>query len=80
MTDSSTPDHKVASAPGAGNVANKDAGMRSEVSARWGKFTAAEISALKDKDDLIIQVQSKYNIDKAQAQKDVEAIAKGRSL
>lgn len=56
------------------------AGMRGEIAAKWGKFTAAEISALKDKDDLISQVQVKYNLDKVQAGKDVEAIAKGRQL
>ena len=39
-----------------------------------------EISDLKDKDDLVTQVQSKYGLDKAQAQRDVDAFAKGRAL
>jgi hypothetical protein len=56
------------------------AGMRSEIAHRWAKFTAAEVTALKDKDDLIAQVQSKYSIERAQALTEVDAFAKGRSL
>lgn len=53
---------------------------RSDIAKQWGKFTAAEIAGLKDRDDLIAQVQSKYGLDKAQAQKDVDAFANGRQL
>ena len=56
------------------------ASMRGEIQKQWSKFTYAEVSALKSKDDLVAQVQSKYALDKAQAQKDVEAFAKGRQL
>jgi hypothetical protein len=35
---------------------------------------------LKSKDDLVTGVQSKYQLDKTQAQKDVDAFAKGRQL
>jgi hypothetical protein len=55
-------------------------GMRGEIQQRWGKFSAQEISALKDKDDLVAQIQAKYAVDKAQAQRDVDAFAKGRQL
>ena len=55
-------------------------GMRSEIQKKWSKFTYAEVSALKSKDDLVAQVQSKYALDKVQAQKDVDAFAKGRQL
>ena len=55
-------------------------GMRGEIQQKWGKFNAQEISALKDKDDLVAQVQTKYALDKAQAQRDVDAFAKGRQL
>jgi uncharacterized protein YjbJ (UPF0337 family) len=54
--------------------------MRGEITQKWGKFSAAEIAALKDKDDLIAQVQSKYGFDKAKAQSEVDAFAKGRLL
>jgi hypothetical protein len=54
--------------------------MRGEIQQRWGKFSAQEISALKEKDDLVAQIQAKYAVDKAQAQRDVDAFAKGRQL
>jgi len=56
------------------------AGMRGEIQKQWSKFTYAEVSALKSKDDLVAQVQTKYALDKAQAEKDVNAFAKGRQL
>ena len=56
------------------------AGMRCEIEQKWGKFSAQEIKALKDKDDLVAQVQTKYSLDRAQAQRDVDAFAKGRQL
>jgi hypothetical protein len=56
------------------------AGMRGEIQQKWNKFTVDEVKALKNKDDLIAQVQSKYSLDRAQAQRDVDAFAKGRQL
>jgi len=55
-------------------------GMRSEIANKWSKISADEVKALKSKDDLVTQVQSKYQLDKAQAQRDVDAFAKGRQL
>lgn len=55
-------------------------GMRSEIVGKWSKFSDAEVAALKSKDELIAQVQSKYSLDKAVAQKDVDTFAKGRQL
>jgi hypothetical protein len=55
-------------------------GMRSEIAQKWPKFSAAEVIALKSKDDLVTGVQSKYSLDKTQAQRDVDAFAKGRQL
>lgn len=55
-------------------------GMRSEIAGKWSKFSPAEVAALKSKDELIAQVQSKYSLEKAVAQKDVEAFANGRQL
>lgn len=55
-------------------------GMRGEIQQRWGKFDAQEISDLKDSDDLVAKVQAKYSLDKFQAQRDVDAFAKGRQL
>ena len=55
-------------------------GMRGDIQQKWGKFDAQEIATLKDKDDLVAQLQVKYAIDKSQAQRDVDAFAKGRQL
>jgi hypothetical protein len=57
-----------------------ESGMRGEIQQKWGKLSAQEIAALKSKDDLVAQVQAKYLLDKAQAQRDVDAFAKGRQL
>jgi hypothetical protein len=63
----------------ADNAKNAD-GMRAEITDRWSKISAQEADALKTTDDLVSQVQSKYQLDKAQAQKDVDAFANGRQL
>ena len=54
------------------------AGMRGDMIQKWSKFTSTEVAALKSKDELISQVQSKYSLEKAIAQRDVDAFAKGR--
>ena len=54
--------------------------MRGEIGRQWPKFTPEEISALKSKDHLVTEVQSKYSLDKAQAQKEVDSFARDRQL
>jgi len=66
--------------PAATPTATPAKGMRPEIATKWGKFTTQEIADLKDKDDLVAQVQSKYGLDKAQAQRDVDTFANGRPL
>jgi hypothetical protein len=51
-----------------------------DVGAKWGKFSEQDLSALKNKDDLVSQVVAKYSIEKAQAQRDVDAVLKGRAI
>ena len=51
-----------------------------EVGAKWSKFSEQDLSALKGKDDLLSQVVAKYSLDKAQAQRDVDAVLKGRQI
>ena len=51
-----------------------------KIAQKWGKFSTAEIAGLKDKADLVAQVQTKHGIERAQAQRDVDAFAKGRQL
>ena len=51
-----------------------------DISSKWGKFSEQELGALKNKDDLITQVVAKYSIDKAQAQREVDTVMKGRQI
>ena len=51
-----------------------------DIGAKWGKFSEQELGALENKDDLVTQVVAKYSIDKAQAQRDVDAVMKGRPI
>lgn len=55
-------------------------GMRGEIGAKWSKLSAQEIADLKSTDDLVTQVESKYQLDRPKAQKEVELFTKGRSL
>jgi len=72
MTNNPQPENSSVQAPATG--------MRGEIRQKWGKLSAQEIAALKDKDDLVAQVQAKYSLDKTQAQRDVDAFARGRQL
>lgn len=51
-----------------------------EIGAKWSKFSEQDLSALKNKDDVVTQVVAKYSLDKAQAQRDVDALMKGRHI
>jgi hypothetical protein len=39
--------------------------MKGDIQQKWGKFDAQEITALKDKDDLVAQVKVKYGSTRA---------------
>jgi hypothetical protein len=58
---------------------NKDA-ISKEICAKWSKFSQTDVSALKNKADLVSQVVSKYGLSQVQAQTDVDALLKGRSF
>jgi hypothetical protein len=51
-----------------------------EIRVKWDRFSAQDLSALKSKDDLVIQVAAKYGLEKAQAQRDVDGLLKGRPI
>jgi division protein CdvB (Snf7/Vps24/ESCRT-III family) len=51
-----------------------------EIGAKWNKFLEQDLSALKNKDDVVTQVVAKYGLDKAQAQRDVDALMRGRHI
>ena len=51
-----------------------------DIRAKWSYFSEQEVSALKGKADLVTQVAAKYGLDQAQAQRDVDAVLKGRQI
>ena len=51
-----------------------------EIGAKWNKFSEQDLSSLKNTDDVVTQVVAKYGLDKAQAQRDVDALIKGRHI
>jgi division protein CdvB (Snf7/Vps24/ESCRT-III family) len=65
---------------GTGNTVESKQILLKDISAKWGKFSQQELGALKSKDDLINQVVTKYSLEKAQVQRDVDAVMKGRQI
>ena len=51
-----------------------------EIGVKWDKFSEHDLSVLKGNDDLVSQVVAKYGFEKAQAQRDVNALLKGRHI
>lgn len=51
-----------------------------ELRAKWGKFSEQDLAALKGKDDLVSQVQTRYGLNKEQALRDVDALLKARAF
>ena len=54
--------------------------VREEVGAKWSKFSEQDLSALKSNNDLVTQLAAKYSLEKTQAQRDVDALMKGRQI
>jgi hypothetical protein len=63
-----------------GSPADSKQILLKDIGAKWSKFSQQELGALKSKDELVTQVVAKYSIDKAQAQRDVDAVMKGRQI
>jgi hypothetical protein len=62
------------------NAAENKQILLKDIGAKWGKFSEQELGALKNRDDLVDRVVAKYSLDKVQAQKDVDAVMKGRQI
>ncbi len=63
-----------------GNSPENRQSVLKEIHAKWGKLSDQELSALRNRDDVVTQVQAKYSLNKEQAQRDVDALLKGRQL
>ena len=55
-------------------------GLQGHHRAKWSHFSEQEVSALKGKADLVTQVAAKYGLEQAQAQREVDAVLKGRQI
>ena len=51
-----------------------------DIRAKWRHFSEQDVSALKGKADLVTQVAAKYGLEQAQAQREVDAVLKGRQI
>ena len=60
-------------------IENKQAILK-EIRTKWDKFSEQDTSALRGKDDLVTQIVAKYGFDKAQVQRDVDALLKDRRI
>ena len=54
--------------------------IRTDIKAKWDKFSDQDLASLKNKDELVNQVVTKYGLERNVAQKDVDALLKGREF
>jgi hypothetical protein len=54
--------------------------IQKDIKAKWDKFSDQELTSLKSRDDLVTQVVAKYGFERPQAQRDVDALLKGREI
>jgi hypothetical protein len=73
------PTSKTAAATPAQVAATKRIVLK-EIEVKWNEFSKHDLSALKNKDDLVTLVVAKYGLEKATAQRDVDALLKGRAI
>jgi hypothetical protein len=64
----------------AANAAENKQVLLKDISTKWNKFSEQELGALKNRDDLVDRGVAKYSLDKAQAQREVDAVMKGRHI
>ena len=69
-----------AASTNSGSPADTKQILLKDIGAKWNKFSEQELGALKSKDELVTQIVAKYSIDKAQAQRDVDTVMKGRQI
>jgi hypothetical protein len=63
-----------------GNAAESKQVLLKDIGTKWNKFSEHELGALKNRDELVDQVVAKYSLDKAQAQREVDAVMEGRHI
>ena len=61
------------------NTDQKSAVMK-EICSMWSKFSEQDVAAIKGKADLVSQVVTRYGLPQIQAQREVDALLKGRQI
>ena len=51
-----------------------------DICAKWSHFSEQDVAALKGKADLVTQLAAKYGLPQAQAQREIDALLKGRQF
>ena len=59
---------------------NSKQAVLKDICAKWSKFSEQDVTAMKGKADLVIQVVAKYGLGQNQAQREVDAVLKGRQI
>jgi hypothetical protein len=54
--------------------------LLSDIHAKWGKFSDADLATFKGRDDLVTKVMAKYGQNRTLAQRDVDTLLKGRPV
>lgn len=62
------------------NFSETKRSILSDIRTTWGKFSEDDLSRLRSNDDLVTEIAARYNIDKAQAQRDVDAMMRSRQI
>jgi uncharacterized protein YjbJ (UPF0337 family) len=62
------------------NFSDAKRSILGDIRTTWGKFSEDDLSRLRSNDDLVTEIAARYNIDKAQAQRDVDAMMRGRQI
>ena len=65
---------------GLANFSETKRGILNDIRAKWGKFSEDDLGRLRSNDDLVTEIASRYNIDRAQAQSDVDDMMRGRQI
>jgi hypothetical protein len=59
---------------------NSKQAVLKDICAKWSKFSEQDVNAMKGKADLVTQVVAKYGLEQNQAQREVDAVLKGRQI
>lgn len=78
-SNAATSNPNPSSAPAATAAVTRQIVLK-EIGSKWNKFSEQDLSAFKNRDDLISGVVAKYGLEKAQAQRDVDSLLKGRHI